>query len=250
MTGEFTGKAVLVTGAASGLGRATALDFARGGADLLLVDLDAAGLEKTREAAPGDARIETFACDVSDPDRCVAAVEAALTAFGRLDVLCNVAGIVDFAHFRDVTPARWQRIFAVNVHAPFYLCQAAMPHLIAARGAIVNVASSAALMGHAYMAAYTSSKAALASMTQSLAMEFIKEPVRINAVAPGGMTTAMTAAPAFPPDADMALIARFVPIRGSAAPEQVAEMILFLASDRGLAVHGAVISVDGGLTTG
>jgi NAD(P)-dependent dehydrogenase (short-subunit alcohol dehydrogenase family) len=246
---EFSGKAVLVTGAASGLGKATALAFARAGACLCLVDLNEAGLGATLgEVEALGARAVIFATDISVPVHCADAVAAAVAAFGHLDALCNVAGIVEFAHLKDVTPERWNRMFAVNLTAPFFFCQAAMPHLIESHGAIVNVASAAAFRGQPYTAAYNASKAALVSVTKSLATEFVKRPVRINAITPGSMITGM-ASTVIPADVDPELIGRMMAIRPPAQPDDMTDLILYLASNRARAVHGATFGIDCGMTT-
>jgi meso-butanediol dehydrogenase/(S,S)-butanediol dehydrogenase/diacetyl reductase len=248
---EFMGKSVLVTGAGSGLGRATALAFARAGADLCLLDNDANGLHTTADSVKAlYARCNPVVADVSEPPACVNAVRIATDSFGGLDVLCNVAGILLIRPLASISADQWQRVISVNLSGPFFLCQAAMPHLIARQGAIVNVCSSSAFMGHAYMAPYTVSKAGLVSLTKSLAMEFIKEPVRINGIAPGGMDTAMTQNIDFPEGLDMSLVSRYVPLRGNNSPEDVTGLILYLASSRAKAVHGSVYNVDSGLTAG
>lgn len=246
---EFQGKTALVTGAASGLGRETALAFARAGADLCLVDLNAGGLAETFGDVKklGASAIE-LATDISDPAACGKAVAAAVDRFGRLDALCNVAGIVAFARLKDATPEHWNRIIGVNLTGPFFLMQAAMPHLIASNGAVVNVASAAAYRGHAYTAAYNASKAALVNLTKSLATEFAKETVRINAIAPGAMLTGMTNIQ-LPADLDPQLLALTFPVRPPAQPEDMTDLILYLASDRARAVHGATFSIDCGMTT-
>jgi NAD(P)-dependent dehydrogenase (short-subunit alcohol dehydrogenase family) len=245
------GKSVIVTGAGSGLGRATALAFARAGADLCLLDNDPNGLHETAASVMAlGARCKPVVADVSEPPACAQAVQTAVDMFGGLDVLCNVAGILLLRPLASISAEQWQRVIAVNLGGPFFLCQAAMQHLIARQGAVVNVCSSSAFMGHAYMAPYTASKAGLVSLTKSLAMEFIKEPVRINGIAPGGMDTAMTQKIEFPDGLDMSLVARYIPLRGNNTPEDVTDLILYLASSRAKAVHGAVLSIDGGLTAG
>jgi len=246
---DFTGKAILVTGAASGLGRAAALAFADAGAMLCLVDMNKVGLGATlREVERRGGRAVTVTADISVPAICADAVAAAVEAFGRLDALCNIAGIVDFSHLADMTPDKWNRILAVNLTGPFFLIQAAMPHLLESRGAVVNVASAAAFRGQPYMAAYNASKAALVSVTRSLATEFVKQPVRINAIAPGSMITGMVDT-VVPPDVDPELMKRIGAIRPPAQPEEMTDLILFLASDRASAVHGACFNVDCGMTT-
>jgi len=135
--------------------------------------------------------------------------------------------------------------------APFYLIQAAIPHLLAANGAVVNVTSCAAFVGQAYLAAYSATKAGLTHMTKSLAMEYIHQPIRFNAVAPGGMATALAAnMRSLPSDADVSLVKRFSPLRGLVEIEDAAEVVAFLASDAAYAYHGACIQIDKGITAG
>lgn len=249
--GEFSGKSVVVTGAASGLGRATALAFARVGADLCLLDNDANGLHATVASVTAlGAKCKPVVADVAEQPACAQAVQTAVDVFGGLDVLCNVAGILLMRPLATISAAEWQRVISVNLSGPFYLCQAAMPHLIARQGAVVNVCSSSAFMGLAYMAPYTASKSGLAGLTKALAMEFLKQPVRINAIAPGGMNTNMTQNLEVPDGIDMSLVARYIPERGNSAPEDMTDLILYLASPRAKAVHGAVFRIDGGLTAG
>lgn len=249
--GDMTGKAALVTGAASGLGQATALRLARAGADVCIVDVNAAGLEETAGSIRELGRkAEVLATDLGQQANCPAAVKAALDAFGRLDALCNVAGIIRFAHTADMPAADWNLTLAVNLSAPFFLSQAAIPHLLETEGAIVNVASSASFVGEAYAAAYCASKAGLTQMTKAMAMEFIHKPIRINAVAPGGMMTGIATGMTFPPDLDRSLIARFSGLRGLVEVDDVADVIAHLASPAGRGFHGACISIDKGITAG
>ena len=248
---EFTGKVVLVTGAASGLGRASSLRFAAEGAQVFIVDVNAEGLAETKRRiteAGGDCA--QHACDLSQAENCARAVDAAVAAYDGLDVLCNVAGILKFHALGNVTTDAWGRIFAINVTAPFFMIQAAMPHLLASSGNVVNVISTAAFFGQAYIVPYAASKAALLSLTKSLAMEFMHAPVRINALAPGGMLTEMVQGLEFPPDADQSLVARYIGIRPPSQPEDIVEPLLFLASDRARSVHGAIYTADNGITAG
>lgn len=250
-SGEFDGKAVIVTGAASGLGRATAYAFAAEGAQLALADVDSEGLEETAaQARELGAQVIAVPTDISDAAACGALPVAAVEAFGKLDALINVAGAFRFDHATQITPAVWDKIHGVNVRGPFFIIQAALPHLIESAGAIVNVASASAFLGHAYLAHYASSKAALVNLTKSLAMEFINSPVRINAIAPGGINTSMTSGGNFPADLDFSLIGRYSPLRGSSEPEDFSDLILMLAGQRGRSIHGACLNADRGITAG
>ncbi|HTZ70315.1 MAG TPA: SDR family NAD(P)-dependent oxidoreductase [Acetobacteraceae bacterium] len=250
-SGTMKGKAALVTGAAGGLGRATALALAHAGADVALVDINAAGLEETAQQVRHiGTRAEIHSADLSQADNCAAAVAAAVTAFGHLDALCNVAGVIIFANSPEMSVSDWNKTLAVNLSAPFLFCQAAIPHLLERNGAIVNVTSSAAFIGEAYLAAYCASKAGLTQLTKALAMEFINKPIRINAVAPGGMMTPMGGTIRMPEGVDRSLIQRFTPLRGLVEVADVAELIAFLASDAARGYHGACISIDRGITAG
>lgn len=250
-TGEFAGKAIAVTGAASGLGRAASIRFAKEGGKLCLIDLNQQGLEGTaasiREAG-GECVIVVG--DLGDAANCRTAVTKAIEAFGRLDVLCNVAGILRFHALEQVTQEDWDRLFSANVSGAFFMMQAAMPHLIEAEGNVVNVVSTASFLGQAYTAPYAATKSALLSLTKSLAMEFMHRPVRINALAPGGMLTEMVQTLQFPEDADQSLISRYIGLRLPSQPEDIVEPLLFLASDRARSVHGACYTADSGITAG
>ncbi len=248
---EMNGKAALVTGAASGLGRATALKLAAAGANLCLVDVNADGLAETAALiAPAGVDVLIHAANLADPDACHAAVAAAVARFGRLDALCNIAGIIKFAHSAQMPRSQWDLTIAINLSAPFHLSQAALPHLLEADGAIVNCASSAALVGEAYAAAYCASKAGLVQMTKAMAMEYVRKPIRINAVAPGGMITNIANDLQMPENAEFDLIKRFSGLRGVVEVDDVADLITMLASDAGRSYHGACISIDAGITAG
>jgi NAD(P)-dependent dehydrogenase (short-subunit alcohol dehydrogenase family) len=249
---DMTGKSALVTGAASGLGRGTALALARAGADVFIVDVNPAGLEQTADAVKAlGARVVVHPADLSVAGNCRATVAAAVAAFGRLDALCNVAGVIFLNHTTEMSQQDWDKTIAVNLSAPFFLSQAAIPHLLERNGAIVNVSSSATFIGEAYAAAYCATKAGLTHMTKAMAMEYIHKPIRINAVAPGGMMTNIAASMAnSPKDLDRSLIDRFVPLRGMVEVDDVAGLIAFLASDAARGYHGACIAIDKGITAG
>ena len=248
---EFAGKVVIVTGAASGLGKAVALAFAAAGARLAIADIDEAGLAATAASAKDlGAEATTIKTDISDTASCSALVAATVETYGQLDVLCNIAGVCRFDLASGITPEVWDRIHAINLRGPFFTIQAALPHLHETGGTIVNCASASAFLGHAFLTHYASSKAALVNLTKSLAMELINTPVRINAVAPGGINTAMTTTMGLPDGIDFSLVARYSPLRGTSEPEDLADLFLMLAGPRGKSFHGACINADRGITAG
>jgi NAD(P)-dependent dehydrogenase (short-subunit alcohol dehydrogenase family) len=248
---RFDGKVALVTGAAAGMGRATCVRLASEGAQVLGLDVNASGLAETESAIKeAGGRIETRVCDVSQRAECFAAVEACVGSYGRLDVLANVAGILRLVHAHEMSEEEWNRVIAVNLSGPFFLIQAAIPHLIESGGNIVNVASNAGLMGQSYAAAYCSSKAGLINMTRALAVEYFKKGIRVNAIAPGGTDTEMHRGVVVPEGADIKLMLRGTVPRPNSPPEDIAAAIAYVASDDARSVHGAVLSVDNGLVAG
>ncbi len=246
---EMKGKVALVTGAGSGLGRATARKLAEAGADLCIVDINAERLAETAGLL-GNAGVEVHVANLADPDACTGAVAATVARFGRLDALCNIAGIIRMTRTPDMPREHYLQTIAINLNAPWFLSQAAIPHLLETGGAIVNCASSAALIGEAYAAAYCASKAGLMNMTKAMAMEYARQPIRINAVAPGGMMTNISDGMSFPEDAEMDLVARYSGLRGLVEVDDVADLIVMLASPAGRSYHGACVSIDAGITAG
>ena len=249
---RFTGKVALVTGAASGIGRAVSLRLAGEGAQVFGHDLNAAGLAETADlvAAGGGAGMRQRRGDCSSRAECRSAVEECITAFGRLDVLGNVAGIARAEHMVDVAEADYRRMMGVNMDAYFFFCQAAIPHLLDSGGNIVNIASNAGLMGQAYTVAYCMSKGAVVQLTRALALEFIRTPLRVNAIAPGGTETNLVAGFQVPPDVDFELMGRYTGLRGMGSAEEIAALFAYLASDEAGGVHGAIVSSDRGVTAG
>jgi NAD(P)-dependent dehydrogenase (short-subunit alcohol dehydrogenase family) len=248
---NLAGKVAIVTGAASGLGRATVRKFADAGASVFLVDVNADALDETASLlAINSNRIVTLVADLSDVNACQSVVAAATDRFGRLDALCNVAGVIYLANTPDMPLQQLQRTLDVNLLAPFLLSQAAIPHLLETNGAIVNVASSASYIGEAYAAAYCASKWGIVGMTKAMAMEFQKKPIRINAVAPGGMITNIATNFVPPENCDFELLKRFSGMRGTVDVDDVADMILLLGSEAGRGFHGACLSIDAGITAG
>jgi NAD(P)-dependent dehydrogenase (short-subunit alcohol dehydrogenase family) len=248
---SMKGKVALVTGAASGLGRATAYALGRAGADVCVVDVNATALEDTAAALRAlGVRPLAHVADLSVRENCAGAVAAAVAGLGRLDALCNVAGIIVMCNAHEMRAVDYERTVAVNLSAPFYLMQAAIPHLLETHGAVVNVTSSAAFVGEAYAAVYCATKAGLTHMTKALAMEYVHKPIRFNAVAPGGMATNIGNTIRMPEGVDYALVKRYTGLRGLIEVDDAAELIAFLASDAGRSFHGACINIDRGVTAG
>jgi meso-butanediol dehydrogenase/(S,S)-butanediol dehydrogenase/diacetyl reductase len=249
MQKRFDGKAVLVTGAGSGIGRASALRLGQEGGHVFACDIDPSNLaEFETEARAAGVRIDTHVLDVADPEACRRAVASAVTACGRLDVLCNIAGVSKLDHLANFTDELWSRMLAINLSSVFFLSQAAMPHLLASRGNIVNMASSAGLEGQAYNAVYCATKAGVVMLSKSMAMEFSGRGVRVNAVCPGGVITSLLRATRMPEGADPALFAKLMPLVPLAQAEEIATAVAYLASDEARYVTGIAFSIDGGQT--
>jgi NAD(P)-dependent dehydrogenase (short-subunit alcohol dehydrogenase family) len=245
---RFEGKVALVTGAASGIGRATAVRLAEEGARVAAADVQMGALEEAVQQI-GRLGAEPLAvpCDVADPAAARAAVEATVARFGALDVLCNIAGILRFDHTHELALEDWNRVLAVNLTGTFLMCQAAIPHLLRARGTIVNMSSTAALGAHPWTAAYSASKGGVLALTFGLALEYGKQGVRVNAVCPGAIKTPMRKMFRLPEGADPKLLDRIMPFDGFAPPEAAASTIAFLASGDASHVNGTALRVDGGM---
>ncbi len=245
---RFEGKVVMVTGAGSGIGRATACRLASEGARISASDINAAGLAETMALLAGEGH-HSQRLDVSQAAACSAAVEAAVAACGRLDVLCNVAGIAGAYRLEEITDELWARMIGINLSGPFYMSRAAMPHLLKTRGNIVNIASTAALVGQVYNAPYCASKGGLNLLSKALAVEFSKQGVRVNAVCPGGVRTALTQGFRVPENPDGELFARLSSlVQPMAEPEEIAGAVAYLASDEARFVTGESLTIDGGQT--
>ena len=249
--GRFDGKVALITGAASGMGRAVSVQLATEGAAVFGVDVNEAGLAETASQITGSGgRIETQRGDLSSVADCEAAAAACVDALGRIDVLGNIAGLSWQDRVEDVTEDGWDRMFDVNVKGMFFLTQAALPHLLASGGNIVNFASNAGIQGMAYLTTYCATKGAVVQLTKALAMELSKTPVRVNAIAPGGVDTPMTRNYRQVDDPDRHFVRRMMAFKPMSQPEHIAALFAFVASDDCPGIHGAILSADGGLTTG
>ncbi|MFI6323013.1 glucose 1-dehydrogenase [Nonomuraea sp. NPDC050556] len=236
---------VIVTGAGSGIGRATATAFAQQGARVLIADLNAEAAKAVADSLDGAVAVVG---DLSDPEVAERVARTAAEEFGGLDVLVNNAGVMDtMALAGDVTDAEWERVIRINLTAPFLVTRAALPYLLErGKGAIVNVASEAGLRGSAAGAAYTASKHGLVGLTRSLAVSYRDRGIRTNAVAPGGVATGIMTGLSFD-ERGLAVLGPFHASVGRvAAPEEIAAAIVFLASDAASNVNGVILPVDGG----
>lgn len=253
MTRRFEGSRVLLTGGASGIGRATAELFASEGAQIVIGDIDAVAAKAAAEAVGGHA----FAYDARNPDAAAQLVAQARDALGGIDCLLNVAGIMTWGRFEETPVADWQRTLDINLSGPFYLSQAAIPELIVSKGCIVNVASVGGVHPVYGTVAYGVSKAGVISMTKACALEMARHGVRVNAVAPGGVATPMHEKSAAGGGVDPAIFAeaaaRNMPKlsdRPACTPPEIAAAIAYLASGDARYATGTVLILDGGQSTG
>jgi NAD(P)-dependent dehydrogenase (short-subunit alcohol dehydrogenase family) len=247
---RFGGRTAIVTGAASGIGRATALRLAIDGAKVACVDLADAVDETVAAIADAGGDAVAVRADVTDVDAVAAAVTRAQDTFGPVKVLANVAGVLRFAHTHESDPADFDLQVAVNLKGPFLMCRAVIGSMLEhGGGAIVNVASSAGVFGQPYVAGYAASKGGVAMLSRALAWEYVRRGIRVNAVAPGGVQTPMTSAVAFPEGLDNKLMRKTIAVDYQMMPpEDPAALIAFLASDEASSITGTVIPIDHGIT--
>jgi NAD(P)-dependent dehydrogenase (short-subunit alcohol dehydrogenase family) len=245
---SFAGKTVVVTGGASGMGAASVRAFAAGGARVVVVDRNAAGAQALAAeigglALGGDVSQSAFANEV---------VAAVLHNYGRLDVLVNAAGIIKRTDVIHTSDEAWRQIFGVNVDGIFFMCRAALPHMVARRrGVIINFGSIWGDIGSAGVAAYCATKGAVHNLTRAMALDHARDGIRILAVCPGEVDTPMLASErAAPPTRDFLadLADRTIPVGRLAQPEEIARVVVFLASDAASYMTGALVNVDGGFT--
>jgi len=248
---RFDDKVAFVTGAGSGMGRAISLRLASEGARVFGHDINAAALTETEQLAKdAGGQMLVRDGDVSKHGECVDAVADCVAAYGRLDIVGNVAGVSWAEHFLDVTEDGYRKMMGVNVDGPVFIAQAVIPHLLETGGTLINIASNAGLMGQAYTVVYCMSKGAVVQLTRSLAMEYVKTNIRINAIAPAGINTSMTTGFQIPGDIDYELMAPYTGHRGMGEADDIANLFAFLASDEASNIHGSIVSSDRGVTAG
>jgi NAD(P)-dependent dehydrogenase (short-subunit alcohol dehydrogenase family) len=247
--GRFTDKVAVVTGAASGIGRATATRLGHEGGTVACLDLNGDAAEEVAakiEAGGGTAR--SWSCDVSDEASVEAVVGEVVSAFGGLDVLCNIAGVGRSHHSHEVPKADWDLMINVNLTGTFLMCRAALPSLIERRGVIVNTASSAGLIGQPYTAAYCASKGGVVLLTRALAVEYDHTGLRVNAIAPGMTQTRIIEDFGVPEGGDFKKVFSIIPALGACAPEEIAGLFAYIASDEARNMTGSIVPLDGGIT--
>ena len=244
---RFEGRVALVSGAASGIGRATAERLAREGAQVVCTDVAAEGLEEMVQSCREEGlSVEPRVCDVSDEAQVEATLAHVISTHGRLDVECNIAGILHMAHTHEIALEEWERVLRINLTGTFLMCRAAIPHLLETGGTILNTSSTAALAGLPYGSCYGATKGGVQAFTRAIAVEYGKQGLRANCVCPGSVQTGMTSRSNMPENMDVSLIQRIMPLDKPRGPETVAAVIALLCSDDGAHINGEEIRVDGG----
>jgi NAD(P)-dependent dehydrogenase (short-subunit alcohol dehydrogenase family) len=246
--GELTNRVAIVTGASSGIGRATAAAFSDAGAAVVLAARDENRLRKVAQESKGKTLV--VRTDVTQKSDCERLIETTMKEFRKLDVLVNAAGIIKTGNIENTSLEDWDAMFNINVRSVFYLMQLAVPHLIKSKGNIVNVSSVNGLRSFPGVLAYCSSKAALDHLTRCTSLELASKGVRVNSVNPGVVRTELHRRGGM----DEESYAKFIehssqnthPLGRIGKPEEVADLILFLASDRAAWITGANYSIDGG----
>jgi NAD(P)-dependent dehydrogenase (short-subunit alcohol dehydrogenase family) len=243
---RFLGRTALVTGGASGIGRATAIRLATEGATVVAVDVNQQLLATVAaEEHGGSGSVSTLVGDVSSEAGVDALVSASVERLGSLDVAVNVAGVLSFSHTHEQSLDEWNRLVAINLTGTFLVCRQVLPHVLASRGNIVNLASTAAHKGQPWASAYAATKGGVLAFTRALAVEYAGAGVRVNSISPGAIDTPITAAFHLPEGADIKLLSRVTPLGDFGTPEGIAAAIAFVASDEASHMNGADILIDG-----
>jgi NAD(P)-dependent dehydrogenase (short-subunit alcohol dehydrogenase family) len=251
---DFTGRVAIVTGAAKGIGYATAEQFAAAGAKVALVDVSRGEVERAAtQIDPKGERTLPLVADVARRDQVQEAVDACVNAFGGIDVVVNNAGIHFARAVDEYTDEEWDRILAVNLKGAFHTVRSSLPALRRSKGSIVSVSSMAGVVGQAKGAAYVASKGALVAMTKGLALELGGDGIRVNCVCPAGVDTPLMrgwAATLPDPEAVLRGQAAMHLLNRMATPDEIARTILFLASPAAAFITGIALEVEGGATLG
>jgi len=250
MSGRLRGKVCVITGTGGSIGRATALVFAREGASVVGSDVDVDTAEATVEMVRGQGgeMVSLHPCRLTEPTQCQALVELAVSTFGRIDVLFNLAAAAHFHRLEDITDNEWDRARRDEVDLVFFLTRAAWPHLKSSRGAVVNMASLNASLSFKILPslAHTTNKAGIVGMTRQLAMEGGDHGIRVNSISPGLIESNATLAQLADPEWAASMLGRTL-LGRLGRPDEVANVALFLASDESSYVTGVDIVVDGGM---
>jgi meso-butanediol dehydrogenase/(S,S)-butanediol dehydrogenase/diacetyl reductase len=245
---RFNDKVAIVTGAASGIGRATALRLASEGAAVACVDVNAKGVRQTAKSIEADkGRAKAYTCDLLDVASINKTVKAVVRDFGQLDVLCNIAGLGHFSRDEDETIEGWNRVIGVNLTGTYWMSKVALPHLLKTKGAIVNTASTAGTHAQPWSSAYSASKGGVISLTQTMAVSNGLQGVRVNCVAPGGVETPIAEQFMPPEGVDLAIMGRILPFERMGTPDELAAAFAFLASSDASYVNGITMRVDGAM---
>lgn len=246
---RFHDRYVIVTGAGSGIGRATAVRLASEGASVGCVDWIESSLTGTNDLiAAAGGRSQGYVCDISDPEQVIGTVGRILADADAVHALVNIAGIGVLAHSTEQPFAEWARIINVNLTGTFLMCQAVLPSLLESHGRIVNMASVAGLIGQPYNAAYCASKGGVIALTRALASEYIERGVTVNAIAAAGIETPLIENVEFPEGANPKLFEKLMSPMGMAQPEEVAGLVAYLLSDEARYMTGSIVTMDGGVT--
>jgi 3-oxoacyl-[acyl-carrier protein] reductase len=246
-------KVSLITGAGSGIGRATALLFAEEGAKVVAIDRNREALEKTQsliEQKRGNCQSLVF--DLTQESQVAEVIDTAIATYGRIDILHNNAGVSIVKPITETTEADWDFLFNINLKAVFFGCKHVIPHMVKqGGGVIINTASELSIVGQPLFSAYCATKGGVLAFTRALAVEWVAKGIRVNAVCPGPIATPMLQAEfdiAPNPNAEKQAAIESIPAGRLGKPEEIAKVVLFLASDDAQFVHGAAIVADGGKT--